>query len=405
MQGPFRRLAQHLADREPVDQHQDDDRRNRHPQHSHAEDGLSHSLAGEFFERQCQVTRVVVDQHRRQSTIDDRQSGNPVTSDLWRQVRQLHSGLLIVQQLLQVPFELVLDFHRNARHIAFTQQPRIRLAVKLGRRGNHDATGRQHERKEETDRKIKDRQAAEVAIPLSFQQRVRKQEGHVDPHRGRSSRHHAASLTVQNHRTPIRLVATRFGQSRRVRIGNTPQQADVRHEPGHDLAPWQGTLESHRHHDAKETQYDHPNHHLQHHLEQLQTTPTTVIRPDNRHGGPKQDRRADQFAVLAGEQAQVLPHGGCPECELRHRPDQVGHQCGNRPTPTQHRADMLVDRLERTLLGRQGDIADRTEHHDAQDQHQRLQPQQVVTGDHAQVKTAAQRAATQGDCTLQPARA
>ena len=65
---------------------------------------------------------------------------------------------------------------------------------------------------------------------------------------------------------------------------------------------------------------------------------------------------------------------------------------------------MLVDRPKRFLAGGEGHISDRAEHDDAHDHRQRLEPQQAVTAQHAEIQAAGQRSAAERDGAGNPAR-
>ena len=64
---------------------------------------------------------------------------------------------------------------------------------------------------------------------------------------------------------------------------------------------------------------------------------------------------------------------------------------------------MPVDGMERLLTSGERDVANDREHENAKHHHQRLQPEQLCSSNHAKVQAACQRAATQSDGALQPA--
>ena len=63
---------------------------------------------------------------------------------------------------------------------------------------------------------------------------------------------------------------------------------------------------------------------------------------------------------------------------------------------------MLVDELQRTLLGREGDVGDGGKHDDATDHRERLNPEEIVASHDSEIESSGERAAAKGDCSLKP---
>ena len=64
--------------------------------------------------------------------------------------------------------------------------------------------------------------------------------------------------------------------------------------------------------------------------------------------------------------------GGRAEAELGKAPDDVGHDGGNGPSPSQDGVDFRVDGNERALSGREGDVTDGAKHDHPEDDCHRL---------------------------------
>ncbi len=76
----------HFRDGEAVDQHQNDDRRQRHPEHSEAEQILGVAFAGDPFESPGKIVGVPFHEHRGNLTIRLRERGPIGVGDFARRV-------------------------------------------------------------------------------------------------------------------------------------------------------------------------------------------------------------------------------------------------------------------------------------------------------------------------------
>jgi hypothetical protein len=100
-----------------------------------------------------------------------------------------------------------------------------------------------------------------------------------------------------------------------------------------------------------------------------------------------------------------LLDGGGAEGELRHGPDNIGHDGGDEPGPAQERVEVAVDEVKGPRIGRKSDVGDGREHDDAANHCQWLHPQKPVTGNDAEKERSCQGAAAESDGSLHPARA
>ncbi len=96
--------------------------------------------------------------------------------------------------------------------------------------------------------------------------------------------------------------------------------------------------------------------------------------------------------------------GGSAEVELGHAPDDIGHYGGDHPGPAESGGKVSVDEPKGSFLSREGDVGDGREHYDAADHRERLQPEEPEACDYTQVEGSGERAAAEGDGTLEPTR-
>ena len=246
-----------------------------------------------------------------------------------------------------------------------TSEVVIGLGVKLDGRRDHDATGDQHVGNRHAGRQIKASEPAKRLVPAAIQQRVGHQKRHVDADRRGGRRDHHVAL-LEDTICPTRSV----GRFRQRLPGPAISRLDCLHwvksgtNPARIAAQSSSPLVPDRHHDAKETDDDHADQALEKPIEDLGRQPgrlfrNTTIRRRQRNRRPTRRTSSGPYRrEQLAKPTRFLPQRLEAEAELRHAPDHVGHAGGDQPSPAEHRIDVLIDRLKRTLTGRERDVTD-----------------------------------------------
>lgn len=266
-----------------------------------------------------------------------------------------------------------------------------------------DAARGKHEGNDQADGEIEDGEAAMVFPPAFFQHGVGEEEGHVDADGGAKGGHHDVALIGNDLGRPKISEASRGRDGIPEGVGWTSQNGKVGDESAKDAAPVERTTSGHRDDDAEEGEDDDADHDFEDGLKQLDAGIAALVEEIDGPGECKKnaaDGDTCGAAVEAGH--EILLNGGLTECELRHAPDDIGHEGGDDPGPTEDGADVIVDGFKRTGAGGKGDEGDGTQHDDAEDHGERLEPHHGVARNDAEVKRASERSASKGDRSLQP---
>ena len=286
MQRTTPRTIKHFTDGKAVDQHQDDDRRQRHPQHADAEDNLRNALAGQRLQGTSQVEVVTLGEHGRQLAIGQRQSlargGDCVVIHFCGRITCLmfHQGIRLAGKRT-----------RHCRlHRAILIQDVSVLSVKGRSRSNHHAGRGENKGNDETDREIEYRQATMGLAPFLAQHRVRQQEGHVDTHGGAERSHDDVALILGNFIRPEFRILSRGLNCRPERGRRFEEAGWPRNETGEDGPPVETAVRRQGNDHAEERDHHDANEDFQNDLEQLDPLVATLVEEIDHRRDRKQDQ-------------------------------------------------------------------------------------------------------------------